>query len=180
MTLVEGFANDFNNPMEELKKVRRVGSVKEYQSIFENGGSEESYQVYLTNSWFYEECIVIHRRRLSREEMNEKKANGLCFFCDKRYEIDEIQVMYLSRNLQYYGDELTMVTDNDEINPPIEVCRQHCCQELRDIDTQCRCPALLKMVMQEPGTQGQEAEPMLGKARYLPRICNIQPTQCDF
>ncbi|PHU26005.1 hypothetical protein BC332_04337 [Capsicum chinense] len=88
--------------------------------------------------------------------------------------------MYLSRNLQYYGDELSMVTDNDEINPPIEVCRQDCCQELRDIDTQCRCPALLKMVMQEPGTQGQEAEPMLGKARYLPRICNIQPTQCDF
>ncbi|PHT56152.1 hypothetical protein CQW23_04638 [Capsicum baccatum] len=69
MTLVEGFGNDFDNPMEELKKVRRVGSVKEYQFIFENGGSEESYQVYLTNSWFYKECIVIHRRRSNSNQL---------------------------------------------------------------------------------------------------------------
>ncbi|PHU25999.1 hypothetical protein BC332_04331 [Capsicum chinense] len=88
--------------------------------------------------------------------------------------------MYLSRSHQQYGDELSMVTDDDEINPPIEVCLQHCCQELRDIDTQRRCLALMRMMMQERGTQGQEAEPMLGKARYLPRICNIQPTQCHF
>lgn len=88
--------------------------------------------------------------------------------------------MYLSRSREYYGDELSMVTDEDrEINQGQEHLQQ-CCQELRNIDTQCRCPALSRMVTQERGSQGEEAQRMLGKARYIPRMCNIQPTQCSF
>ncbi|KAJ8542928.1 hypothetical protein K7X08_005451 [Anisodus acutangulus] len=87
--------------------------------------------------------------------------------------------MYLSRSHQYNGDELSMVTNDDESNQAQEHLQQ-CCQELRNMDTQCRCQALRRMVSQERGTQGQQAERMLGRARYLPRMCNIQPTQCQF
>ncbi|XP_059282658.1 2S seed storage albumin protein-like [Lycium ferocissimum] len=84
--------------------------------------------------------------------------------------------MYLSRSRQY---ELSMVTDDDKSNQAQEHLQQ-CCQEMRNMDTQCRCQALRRMVSQERGTQGQQAERMLGRARYLPRMCNIQPTQCHF
>ncbi|XP_049386698.1 2S sulfur-rich seed storage protein 1-like [Solanum stenotomum] len=88
--------------------------------------------------------------------------------------------MYISRSHQHFNDELSMVTDDDhEINQAQEHLQQ-CCQELRNMDTQCRCPALKKMVMQDCGRQGEEAQRMLGKARYIPRMCNIQPTQCSF
>nr|XP_009617265.1 2S sulfur-rich seed storage protein 2-like [Nicotiana tomentosiformis] len=88
--------------------------------------------------------------------------------------------MYLSRSRQYYGDELSMVTDDDERNQGQEHLQQ-CCQELRNMDTQCRCEALRRMMMQERGSRGQESEQILmERARYLPRMCNIQPTQCRF
>ncbi|KAH0781176.1 hypothetical protein KY290_000774 [Solanum tuberosum] len=35
MALVERFGTDFDDPMEEIKKVKQVGSVKDYQAIFE-------------------------------------------------------------------------------------------------------------------------------------------------
>ncbi|OIT39081.1 PREDICTED: 2S sulfur-rich seed storage protein 1-like [Nicotiana attenuata] len=87
--------------------------------------------------------------------------------------------MYLSRSRQYYGDDLSMVTDDDESNQGQQFLQQ-CCQELRNMDTQCRCEALRRMMMQERGSRGQESERMMGRARYLPRMCNIQPTQCRF
>ncbi|KAF3667065.1 hypothetical protein FXO38_08796 [Capsicum annuum] len=35
MTLVERFGSDYDDPMEEIKKVRQTGSMKDYQAIFE-------------------------------------------------------------------------------------------------------------------------------------------------
>lgn len=35
MALVEQFGSDFDDPMEELKKIKQVGTVKEYQAVFE-------------------------------------------------------------------------------------------------------------------------------------------------
>ncbi|XP_016453453.1 2S sulfur-rich seed storage protein 2-like [Nicotiana tabacum] len=87
--------------------------------------------------------------------------------------------MYLSRSRQYYGDELSMMTDDKESNQGQEHLQQ-CCQELRNMDTQCRCEALRRMVTQQRGGRGQDAERMSERARYLPRMCNIQPTQCRF
>ncbi|MCD7450954.1 hypothetical protein HAX54_009102 [Datura stramonium] len=99
--------------------------------------------------------------------------------CQEQIQLNHCR-MYLSGRRQYYGDELSMVTDEDEINQGQEHLQQ-CCQELRNIDTQCRCPALKRLVTQARGSaQSQEAERMLGRARYLPRMCNIQPIQCRF
>ncbi|KAK4714861.1 hypothetical protein R3W88_020768 [Solanum pinnatisectum] len=89
--------------------------------------------------------------------------------------------MYVSRSHQYYNDNLSMVTDDDhEINQTQEHLQQ-CCQELRNMDTQCRCPALKKMVIQDCGSgQCQESTRLFGKARYIPHMCNLQPTRCSF
>jgi len=35
MAMVERFGTDFDDPMEEIKKIKQVGSVKEYQAMFE-------------------------------------------------------------------------------------------------------------------------------------------------
>lgn len=35
MAMVERFGTDFDDPMEEIKKVKQIGSVKEYQAVFE-------------------------------------------------------------------------------------------------------------------------------------------------
>ncbi|XP_015081221.1 uncharacterized protein LOC107024768 [Solanum pennellii] len=35
MAMVERFGNDFDDPMEEIKKVKQIGCVKEYQAVFE-------------------------------------------------------------------------------------------------------------------------------------------------
>nr|XP_016490160.1 PREDICTED: 2S sulfur-rich seed storage protein 2-like [Nicotiana tabacum] len=87
--------------------------------------------------------------------------------------------MYLSRGGQLYGEELSMVTDDDESNQEQEHLQQ-CCEQLRNFDTQCRCEALRRMMMQERGSRGQESERMMERARYLPRMCNMRPTECRF
>nr|XP_009784996.1 PREDICTED: 2S sulfur-rich seed storage protein 2-like [Nicotiana sylvestris]XP_016506581.1 PREDICTED: 2S sulfur-rich seed storage protein 2-like [Nicotiana tabacum] len=95
--------------------------------------------------------------------------------------LENKRYMYLSRSRQYYGDELSMVRDDDESNQGQQHLQQ-CCQELRNMDTQCRCEALRRRrrMMQERGSRGQESERIMERARYLPRTCNIQPTQCRF
>lgn len=161
MALVERFGVDYDDPMEELKKIKQTGFVREYQAIFERnltrvnlsqenaiscfleGLTEElNLVVKLTNpitlSQVYktarmqEAYLVAHakalkqtplfgdqnysskrvysesrgqnkpllptpyssvppvqkgvnRRRLSVEEMNEKRAQGLCYFCTEKY-----------------------------------------------------------------------------------------------
>ncbi|KAK6785562.1 hypothetical protein RDI58_019017 [Solanum bulbocastanum] len=69
--------------------------------------------------------------------------------------------------------ELSMVTDDDDEMRNQQEHLQQCCQELRNIDTKCRCPALKTMVTREPELMSQ-------RARSLPRACNIEPTECYF
>lgn len=54
---------------------------------------------------------------------------------------------------------------------------RQCCQQLRDIDRECRCDAI-KMVMQQQRTG--EMEEMMRKAMELPQRCGVDvPRQCD-
>ncbi|XP_060212277.1 uncharacterized protein LOC132639908 [Lycium barbarum] len=161
MAMVERFGTYFDDPMEEIKKVKQVGSVVEYQAIFERnlarvtlshenaiscfiGGlkpelniavkraepitltqayksarMEEAYLAAVIKSSFpamsssnvenssrrfndqrgqYNKPILptpnrggqptqrgFNRRTLTPEEMNEKRAQGLCFFCNEKY-----------------------------------------------------------------------------------------------
>lgn len=49
MAIVDRFGTDFDDPMEELKKIKQVGSVKEYQAVFEK---------YLTRVKLSEENVI--------------------------------------------------------------------------------------------------------------------------
>ncbi|KAH0654143.1 hypothetical protein KY289_031821 [Solanum tuberosum] len=69
--------------------------------------------------------------------------------------------------------ELSMVTKDDHEMRNQQEHLQQCCQELRNIDTKCRCPALKTMVTRVPELMSQ-------RARSLPRACNIEPTECYF
>jgi len=156
IAMVDRFGTDFDDPMEEIKKIKQVGSVKEYQAMFERhltrvklsqenaiscfiGGlkSELNIAVKITSpislsqaykSARLEEAYLaairqptglqsynssrrisdhriqskpgllptpstsnsgphkgVNRRTLSMEEMNDRRAKGLCYFCDEKY-----------------------------------------------------------------------------------------------
>ncbi|KAL6574999.1 hypothetical protein OROMI_012284 [Orobanche minor] len=59
---------------------------------------------------------------------------------------------------------------------------QECCQQLKNVDEQCRCEAIKRAVQQ---TQQKEGQPSAGqsqvyqKAMDLPRMCNMRPQQCQ-
>ncbi|KAL0443379.1 UNVERIFIED_CONTAM: 2S seed storage protein 1 [Sesamum latifolium] len=57
---------------------------------------------------------------------------------------------------------------------------RECCNELRDVQSQCRCEALRCMMrqMQQEG-MGQEMQQMQQMMQYLPRMCGMSyPTEC--
>ncbi|XP_019224822.1 PREDICTED: uncharacterized protein LOC109206457 [Nicotiana attenuata] len=147
MAMVERFGSDFDDPMEEIKKIKQTGSVKEYQAIFERnlnrvrlsqenaincfiGGLKRElniavkltnpttlsqvyrtarmHEVYLAatssstkrytapsnngkpllptpNSGNSSYVRGFTKRALSIEEMNEKRAKGLCYFCNEKF-----------------------------------------------------------------------------------------------
>lgn len=66
----------------------------------------------------------VHRRRLSPEEMNEKRAKGLCFFYDEKYTIGHkcknIKQLYLLE-LEEQGekDQLQYEERHDELEVQI-------------------------------------------------------------
>ncbi|KAL6521108.1 hypothetical protein OROGR_017677 [Orobanche gracilis] len=57
-----------------------------------------------------------------------------------------------------------------------------CCQQLKNVNEQCRCEAIKRAVQQ---TQQKEGQPSTGqsqvyqKAMELPRMCNMRPQQCQ-
>ncbi|KAM7275447.1 hypothetical protein ACFE04_017313 [Oxalis oulophora] len=56
--------------------------------------------------------------------------------------------------------------------------KQDCCQEMEEMDKECRCQAIMKMMHgQEMG--GRQMEQMAEKAMELPRMCNMSPGRCE-
>ncbi|XP_021906580.1 sweet protein mabinlin-2-like [Carica papaya] len=91
-------------------------------------------------------------------------------------------------------DEL-VVDDEDEENQQQQRGQQDfqiCCQQLRNIDPQCRCPVLRRAVrIQQQRTQGQQGRPgqqvqqqvrrMHRIASNIPNMCQLQPSvTCPF
>ncbi|XP_070036260.1 uncharacterized protein [Nicotiana tomentosiformis] len=157
VALVEKFGVDFDDPMEEIKKIRQTGTVKEYQAVFERNLTGVNLSQENTISYFFgglkhelniavklinpttlsqvyktarmQEAYLaairqpssvsntptsgprrimdqrnnnrpllptpsqgnagtskgFNRRSLSLDEMNEKRAKGLCYFCNEKY-----------------------------------------------------------------------------------------------
>ncbi|KAK3021277.1 hypothetical protein RJ639_047268 [Escallonia herrerae] len=88
--------------------------------------------------------------------------------------------MYMRQGSPYdAGLALAMVTG---VNPQQQQHLRECCQQLRNIDEQCRCEAIRQMVRQQQmggGSQQEQIQEMAQKAQYLPRRCNMEPQQCQ-
>ncbi|KAF8023841.1 hypothetical protein BT93_F1120 [Corymbia citriodora subsp. variegata] len=55
-----------------------------------------------------------------------------------------------------------------------------CCQQLRQMDVQCRCEGLRQVVRQQMGEfRGQGSRGMVMCASNLPNICGFGPQYCD-
>ncbi|XP_075098837.1 uncharacterized protein LOC142175749 [Nicotiana tabacum] len=115
MAMMERFGVDFDDPMEEIKKIRQTGTVKEYQAVYKTARIQEAYLAAIRQPSLVSYTpsnaprkimdqrnnnrsllptpsqgnVVtskgFSRRTLSIEEMNEKRAKGLCYFCNEKY-----------------------------------------------------------------------------------------------
>ncbi|CAK9147173.1 unnamed protein product [Ilex paraguariensis] len=61
---------------------------------------------------------------------------------------------------------------------------RQCCQQLQNIDEECRCEAVNEAVrqrqrQQEGGRQAEERRQVEQRAQDLPRRCNLEPQQCQ-
>ncbi|KAK0600070.1 hypothetical protein LWI29_011353 [Acer saccharum] len=68
-------------------------------------------------------------------------------------------------------------------NPRQQQEIQQCCQQLEQLDRECRCPGL-EHVTRSQVRQGQlgdqQRRQLIQTAQRIPSMCGIRPTQCDF
>ncbi|KAL5548261.1 hypothetical protein UlMin_003493 [Ulmus minor] len=58
---------------------------------------------------------------------------------------------------------------------------EQCCEQMRDMEENCRCVGLQREMMQQSQQlSGQEMRRMREKAERLPSKCNMGPQSCDF
>ncbi|KAL7137374.1 hypothetical protein ABFS83_10G087300 [Erythranthe nasuta] len=90
---------------------------------------------------------------------------------------------YLSQRGQYEEEEaIEMTTGNPQQQSQY---LRDCCQQLQNVNQQCRCEAIkqaVKEIQQQGGQyQTRQSEQVYQKARSLPRQCNFRsPQQCQF
>ncbi|KAL8039724.1 hypothetical protein ABFX02_10G054700 [Erythranthe guttata] len=90
---------------------------------------------------------------------------------------------YLSQRGQIEEEEaIEMTTGNPQQQSQY---LRDCCQQLQNVNQQCRCEAIKQAVkeIQQQGGQYQtgQSEQVYQKARSLPRQCNFRsPQQCQF
>ncbi|KAK3021276.1 hypothetical protein RJ639_047267 [Escallonia herrerae] len=109
------------------------------------------------------------------EEENPSGSRQRCQEQIQRQQLRSCQ-RYLMQGRPY--DELGM---RMVVNPQQQSLRQ-CCQQLENVDEQCRCEAIRQVVRQQQQgkeMQGERMQEMVRKAQYLPQQCNMEPQQCQ-
>ncbi|KAI3471819.1 hypothetical protein Pfo_028472 [Paulownia fortunei] len=96
---------------------------------------------------------------------------------------------YLSqRSGPYNGEEeeeeiLEMSTGNPGQQEQQQQYLRECCQQLKDVNEECRCEAIKHAVrqLQQEGGRGQteQSQQVYQRASSLPRKCNMRPQQCQ-
>ncbi|GER29062.1 2S albumin [Striga asiatica] len=86
---------------------------------------------------------------------------------------------YLSQRSKYNSDDEAMI----EMNPGQQgqESLRECCQQLHNVNEQCRCEAIRHAVRQLQQQEGQQMgqSQVYQKATELPRRCNMRPQQCQ-
>ncbi|GKB76933.1 reverse transcriptase, partial [Tanacetum coccineum] len=91
--ILQRFRNAFDDPLAELKNIRQVTTIEDYQNAFDKLVSrvdlpEVVKQLPVPNtplaakSAFYN---LYPKRQLSQKEFQERRAKNLCFYCDQKY-----------------------------------------------------------------------------------------------
>ena len=82
--------------------------------------------------------------------------------------------MYLAQRRDQY--EVAMVTDQ---NPQQQQHLRECCQQLQQIDEECRCEGVRMAVRQQQGQrEREEMGQVMQMAQDLPSKCNLSPRRC--
>ncbi|CAA0837839.1 2S seed storage protein 3 [Striga hermonthica] len=87
---------------------------------------------------------------------------------------------YLSQRSGSYSDDEAMI----EMNPGQQgqESLRECCQQLQNVNEQCRCEAIrhaVRQLQQKEGQQMSQSQQVYQKATELPRRCNMKPQQCQ-
>ncbi|XP_047335981.1 2S seed storage albumin protein-like [Impatiens glandulifera] len=95
--------------------------------------------------------------------------------------------MHLKEKSRRQSSVLTMSTDDN--NEDEEQYLDQCCQQLRNLDEQCRCKGLQEAVRQQQkqtrgGERGQteqrQKQRIIEEAERLPSRCDVSPRSCTF
>ncbi|KAE9458194.1 hypothetical protein C3L33_09907, partial [Rhododendron williamsianum] len=86
---------------------------------------------------------------------------------------------YLQQQARGGGSDVPMITDP---NPHQQQQLRQCCEQLENLNEQCRCEGVREAVRQqrEQGEmQGEEMREMMQQAENLPSRCNLSPRRCQ-
>ncbi|KAK3199509.1 hypothetical protein Dsin_022924 [Dipteronia sinensis] len=114
------------------------------------------------NATVYRTSVVIN---------DEESRSGHQQRCQQQQELSHCK-MFLSQRIQGYGP-----------NPGQQQHIQQCCQQLEQLDTECRCPGLERVTRSQvrQGQLGeQEKRQIIQTAQSIPSMCGMRSMQCDF
>ncbi|KAH7861389.1 hypothetical protein Vadar_025511 [Vaccinium darrowii] len=87
--------------------------------------------------------------------------------------------MYLMQQMRGGYDKVAMI--KTESNPHQQQLRM-CCQQMENLDEQCRCEGLREAMRQQRGQgqiQEEEMREMMQQAENLPSKCDLSPRRCQ-
>ncbi|KAK6139967.1 hypothetical protein DH2020_026280 [Rehmannia glutinosa] len=91
------------------------------------------------------------------------------------------------RSCQRYLSQRSPYNEEDEVlemstgNPGQQMHLSQCCQQLKNVNEQCRCEAIRHAVrqLQQGGQEEMGQSQVYQRATELPRKCNMRPQQCQ-
>uniref|UniRef100_A0A5B7BE13 Putative Protease inhibitor/seed storage/LTP family n=1 Tax=Davidia involucrata TaxID=16924 RepID=A0A5B7BE13_DAVIN len=94
----------------------------------------------------------------------------------------QIQRQRLNECQEYLSQSIRSIMLPTEMGRSRGQQLQECCQQLEEVEEQCRCEAVRRAVQQQQQQeelQGQQRREMLQSAQHLTSSCRLQPQRCD-
>ncbi|KAG8383114.1 hypothetical protein BUALT_Bualt05G0151100 [Buddleja alternifolia] len=119
----------YDDPMAELMNLKQTGNIQEYLDKFDELMNCVELSENYASSCFLGSAPVIPSRRLSPQEMNEKRSKGLCFWCDEKFNIGHVcskrKQLYILEVPENYSEEM----EAEEVKKNQEVCEDNKIEE---------------------------------------------------
>ncbi|GFQ06842.1 hypothetical protein PHJA_002828200 [Phtheirospermum japonicum] len=82
---------------------------------------------------------------------------------------------YLSQKSGSYSDDEEVIENPGQQQHHLE----ECCQQLKNVNEQCRCEAIKSAMKQMQQQMGQTTPQVYERATEIPRMCHMRPQQCQ-